>query len=87
VTRLILRTQARQSTLAGKPQWCENPDDYAVVLDGPVVGRIYKQGSGTLPHAQWRWCVQAGKSASGYAATLEEAQAAFAEAFNPRDER
>jgi hypothetical protein len=80
--RLILRTQAKQSALEGKPEWCTNPEDYAVVLDGPVVGRIYKRQFANMPSAQWHWCVQkTGPSSSGYAATLDEAQAAFEKAF------
>lgn len=79
--RLILRTQAKQSTLEGKPCWNESPEDFAVVMDGPVIGRIYKQTGSSLPAAQWRWVVQKGPSANGYAASLEEAQAQFAKAY------
>jgi hypothetical protein len=79
--RLILRAQKKQSELEGKSIWNDKADDYAVIVDGPVVGRIYKQVGSSLQSAQWRWIVQKGPYANGYAATLEDAQSEFAKAF------
>jgi len=83
--RLILRTQQKQSELERREIWNDSPEDYAVVVDGPVVGRIYKQPGTSLPAAQWRWIVQKGPHANGYAETLEQAQAAFSKAFKPEE--
>ncbi len=83
--RLILRTQKKQSELEKKPTWNESAEDYAVIVDGPVVGRIYRQVSSSLPSAQWRWVVQKGPYANGYAATLDQAQSEFAKAFKPEN--
>ena len=79
--RLILRTQALQSKLEGKPAFTEDPDDYAVVVDGPSVGRIYRQTGSQLTSAQWRWVLQKPEFHGGYTATLDEAKAEIAKAY------
>jgi hypothetical protein len=79
--RLILRTQALQSKLEGKPPFSENPNDYAVVVDGPSIGRIYRQAGSQMPSAQWRWVLQKPQAAGGYTATLDEAKAEIAKAY------
>ena len=79
--RLILRTQALQSKLEGKPPFTEDPDDYAVVVDGPSVGRIYRQSGSQMPSAQWRWVLQKPEFHGGYTATLDEAKAEIAKAY------
>jgi hypothetical protein len=76
--RLILRTQALQSKIEGKPPFTEDPTDYAVVVDGPQIGRIYKQRSTSMPSAQWRWVSQVPPGGNGYTATLDEAKAEIA---------
>ena len=69
--RFILRTQANQSKIEDKPPFPGDPDDYAVVIDGPVVGRIYPN---PIDQAKWNWVLQSPVGAVGYAATLEEAR-------------
>jgi hypothetical protein len=79
--RLILRTQALQSKLEGKPPFSEDPDDYAVIVDGPSVGRIYRQAWSQMPSAQWHWVLQKPQVRAGYTATLDEAKAEIAKAY------
>jgi hypothetical protein len=79
--RLILRTQALQSKIEGKPPFTENPDDYAVVVDGPAVGRIYSQPWAHMPSARWRWVLQKPQARGGYTATLDEAKAEIIRAY------
>jgi hypothetical protein len=62
-------------------QW--QHEDYDVLADGKVVGRIYEDGSAsTPPELRWFWSVTAivpaiPNSTNGHAATLEEAKAKF----------
>ena len=69
--RFILRTQAQHSKLRGEKTFSENPDDYAVIIDGPVVGRIYPNPNDPKT---WNWFLQSPIGASGYADSLEEAK-------------
>jgi hypothetical protein len=54
----------------------EDPNDYAVVLDGPVVGRIYKYPHGPAS-GKWGWFLQSPTGASGLADSLDEAKEAL----------
>jgi hypothetical protein len=69
--RFILRTQDQQSKLENREPVAGNPNDYAVVIDGPVVGRIYPNPIGPT---KWNWFLQSPIGASGYADTLDEAK-------------
>jgi hypothetical protein len=70
--RFILRTQAQQSKIHGEGAFSDDPDDYAVVIDGPVVGRIYRYSHG--PSMGKGWFLQSPIGATGYADTLDEAK-------------
>jgi hypothetical protein len=62
-----------------------NDDDYDVLVDGKVVGRIFEEGSHFgPPELLWRWSITEIVPAvpnvtNGHAATLEEAKAKFRE--------
>ena len=71
--RFILRTQAQQSKVEQKAQFSEDPNDYAVMIDGPVVGRIYLHEHGPSK-GKWNWFLQSPTGASGYADSLDEAK-------------
>jgi hypothetical protein len=76
-TPLILK-RAKFSRSSG--QWQD--EDYEVLADGKVVGRIYEQGGiGEPPELRWFWSITAIVPASpathGTAATLDEAEAKF----------
>jgi len=47
----------------------DDPNDYAVAMDGPVIGRIYRNYDKT-----WKWCLQSPTGAIGYADSLDEAK-------------
>lgn len=72
--RFIIRTQARQAQVEGKEPSSANPDDYAVIIDGPVVGRIY---SNPVHHGKWNWALQSPTGSIGYADSLDEAKEAL----------
>jgi hypothetical protein len=72
--RFILRTTQRQNELEGYDAVAHDPDDYAVVLDGPRVGRIYPN---PIDRSKWNWFLQSPVGASGYADTLDEAKEAL----------
>src|SRR5437660_4081248 len=82
VTSLILK-RAKFSRSSG--QWKD--EDYDVLADGKVVGRIYKQGSaGTPRELWWFWSVTSivpavPNGTYGHAATLDEAKAKFRAAW------
>jgi hypothetical protein len=82
VTNLILK---RASTSRPDGQWSE--EDYDVLADGKVVGRIYDQGSaGTPPELHWFWSITSIVPAvpnitNGHAATLDEAKTKFRAAW------
>jgi hypothetical protein len=76
--KLILRKSSAQARIEGLDQnfWAE--DDYAVVDETRVVGRMYQQQINGKP--KWRWFLQtvpAPPPNSGVADTLDEAKAAF----------
>jgi hypothetical protein len=71
--RFILRTQAQQSKLRNEPPFTDNPNDYAVVIDGPVLGRICLQEHDPSKD-KWLWFLQSPTGASGMADTLELAR-------------
>jgi hypothetical protein len=79
--RLILRTQAAHSRIRGKGPFNTNPDDYAVVVDGPVIARIYLEKAGPQK-GKWYWAYQIIPTATGYADTLEEAKEEIAKRYN-----
>jgi hypothetical protein len=80
VTDLLLK-RAATSRLSGK--W--NDDDYDVLADGAVVGRIMKAAAAPVG-SPWLWTLAFGQHEDrtpthGYAATREAAMAAFAKSF------
>jgi hypothetical protein len=77
MSSLILK---RASTSRPSGQW--QHEDYDVLADGKVVGRILESGSRfDPPGLQWIWSitsiVPASPATHGTAATLEEAKAKF----------
>ena len=82
MTRLLLK---RASASRPSGEW--DDDDYDVLADGKVVGRIYEEGSAsTPPELRWFWSVTVIVPATpgitnGTAATREEAMAAFAKCW------
>jgi hypothetical protein len=82
--RLILRTMALQAKLKGEPPFSTDPNDYAVIVDGPSIGRIYRNPGSTLKDAQWRWTLQVPPYGHGYVATLEEAKEGISKAYKNR---
>jgi hypothetical protein len=63
----------------------DNPDDYAVLENGVIVGRIFKSPVGPADRP-WMWASghSAGtvaRAAHGYEATREDAMAAFAKSW------
>ncbi len=70
--RFILRHHNKQSEIEGREHFTENPDDYAVVIDGPQVGRIFRSYDQT-----WKWALQSPTGAIGYAGSLDEAKEAL----------
>jgi hypothetical protein len=85
VTALILK---RASASRRSGQW--QHEDFDVLADGKVVGRIYDDGSaGTAPELRWFWSVTSIWPATsgvtnGTAATREEAMAKFRAALEAR---
>ena len=80
MTQLIL-TRASASRPSG--QW--NDDDYDVLADGAVVGRIMKAAAVPVGMS-WMWTLAFGyhedrTPTHGYAATREAAMAAFAKSW------
>ena len=69
--RFILRTQDQQSKLENREPVAGHPNDYAVVIDGPVVGRIYPK---PIDPTKWNWFLQSPIGASGYADSLDDAK-------------
>jgi hypothetical protein len=77
VTDLLLK---RAATSRPSGEW--NEDDYDVLADGDVVGRIYKANAAPVG-SPWMWTLafwhqEDRTSTHGYAATREAAMAAFA---------
>jgi hypothetical protein len=80
---LILK---RASASRPSGQWQD--EDYDVLADGKVIGRIYEQGSiGEPPELRWFWSITVivpvkRSVMNGHAATLDEAKAKFRTAWN-----
>jgi len=73
--RLILRAQTHQSRLEDRP---DGDDDdrrevYAVVVDGPKIGRIYREIGGSSK-GNWYWFLQTDPYGKGITDTLDEAK-------------
>src|SRR5262249_24946578 len=79
-TPLILK-RAALSRSSG--QWRD--DDYDVLENGVVVGRIFQLGAAAAEGRRWMWASghngDIKRAAHGYAATREEAMAAFAKSW------
>jgi len=88
MSRLTLK---RASASRPSGQWQD--EDYDVLAEGEVVGRIYDDGSaGTAPELRWFWSVTAIWPATpgvtnGTAATREEAMAKFRKAWKASETR
>jgi hypothetical protein len=87
MAQLILK-RAKLSRPDG--QW--SYQDYDVLADGKVVGRIYDNGSaGTPPNMRWFWSVMTVPATpgqtNGTAATREEAMAKFRAAWEAARDR
>jgi hypothetical protein len=73
----------RASASRSSGQWQD--EDYDVVADGKVVGRIYEDASAsTPPELRWFWSIleiirMPGVVTHGHARTLDEAKAKFRE--------
>jgi hypothetical protein len=70
---------------ASRPSGDWNEDDYDVLADGAVVGRIY-QANAAPAGMSWMWMLTFGyhedrTPTHGYAATREAAMAAFAKSW------
>jgi len=79
---LILR---RASASRPSGEW--NDDDFDVLADGAVVGRIFKANASPVG-ASWMWTLafwhhEDRSPTHGYAATREAAMAAFAKSWQP----
>jgi hypothetical protein len=76
--RLILRRLRLQDKLEGRSPLGWDDDDYAVVCDGPCIGRIYAEKAGPLK-GKWKWFLQivAPGVNAGVADSLEAAKAAL----------
>ena len=55
--RFILRTLEHQAKLENREPLTDDLNDYAVVIDGPVVGRIYQYPHGPSK-GKWGWFLQ-----------------------------
>jgi hypothetical protein len=83
MTSLTLK-RAKLSRPSG--QWQD--EDYDVLTDGKVVGRIYEDDPLALPDIRWFWSIMIVPATpgvtNGTAATREEAKAAFRAAWERR---
>jgi hypothetical protein len=87
VTSLTLK---RANTSRSSGQW--QHEDYDVLADGKVVGRIYEDASAsTPPELRWFWSVSMWPATpgltNGTAATLDEAKARFRAAWDQHAKR
>src|SRR5262249_7948314 len=71
---LVLRHARKRRGLA------RGQDDYDVMSGERVIGRIFRRSVGVPPERPWMWCISGVivSSNHGFAATLDEAKAAFA---------
>jgi hypothetical protein len=81
MTSLILK---RASASRSSGQWSD--DDYDVLEDGVVVGRIFLLGAVSPPGRPWMWAsghsaATVKRAAHGYEPTREAAMAAFAKSW------
>jgi hypothetical protein len=81
----MVRTLILKRALASRPSGEWNDDDYDVLADGVVVGRIFKANASPVG-ASWMWTLAFGHRGDrtpthGYAATREAAMAAFAKSW------
>jgi len=60
-------------------------DDYDVLSDSKVVGRIFRPGAGVPAETPWMWSIlerrRLDRPCLGYEATRDEAMAAFAKSW------
>jgi hypothetical protein len=83
VTHLILKRAS-----FSRPSGTWQHEDYDVLADGKVIGRIYERGSAhDPPDMRWFWSITEIAPAlpnktNGHAATLDEAKAKFRTAWN-----
>jgi hypothetical protein len=83
---LILK---RASASRSSGQWSD--EDYDVLADGKVIGRIYERGSAhEPPELRWFWSITEIAAAvpnvtNGHAATREEAMAKFRHGWTKAD--
>jgi hypothetical protein len=75
MTQLVLK---RASASRPSGEWSD--DDYDVLADGVVVGRIMR-ASAAREGMPWLWTLAFGHHTHGYAATREEAMAAFGKSW------
>jgi hypothetical protein len=68
---------------ASRPSGTWSDDDYDVLADGVIVGRIFKANAAPVRRGCGRWLLATTKSAPthGYAETREAAMAAFAKSW------
>jgi hypothetical protein len=81
MTGLVLK---RASASRPSGEW--NDDDFDVLADGEIVGRIFN--SGVSVARPWMWTLdighyEHGSPKQGYAATREAAMTAFAKSWRP----
>jgi hypothetical protein len=80
-----LRRSARPDVGASRPSGEWNEDDFDVIADGFVVGRIFKVNAAPIGQP-WMWTLAFGHHEDrtpthGYTATREEAMEAFAKSW------
>ena len=86
MTARVVLKRAKLSRPSG--QWQD--EDYDVLADGKVVGRIYEDADlGTPPELRWLWSVTAivpaiSNVTNGHARTREEAMAKFRAAWGAK---
>ena len=71
--RLILRSLRHQAKIEGGESITDRDDDYAVVVDGPKIGRIYRETGGPSK-GKWYWFLQVPPYGKGIADTLDKAK-------------
>jgi hypothetical protein len=76
---------------ASRPDGQRSDEDYDVLADGKVVGRIYEQGGvGEPPELRWLWSIMIVPATpgvtNGTAATREEAMAKFRAVWDAKQE-
>jgi hypothetical protein len=83
--RMMVRHLILKRASASRPLGAWNEDDFDVLADGDVVGRIFKANAAPVG-APWMWTPAFGHHEDrtpthGYAATREDAMAAFAKSW------